>query len=155
MSMAGIQLLWTNRPPNLGVPGPNLTSAKLNEQCYFPQGSYIALLFGTTPSGDILYLRIQVLSFRPPGNAQHLAAVSSMRAVCSLSTLCPLVYLLSVTEMSPLQQVEEVACHSGTSSGSLPSGFPKVGSAMHLEEEAASPPAPSSAQVRYSLAHSF
>lgn len=153
--MAGIQLLWTNRPPNLGVPGPNLTSAKLNEQCYFPQVSYTALLFGTTPFDDILYLRIQALSFRPPGNAQHLAAVFSMRAICSLSTLCPLVYLLSSSEMSPLHQVEEVTCNSGTRSGSLPSGFTKVESAMHLEEEAASRPASSSAQVRYSLAHSF
>lgn len=109
----------------------------------------------TTPSGDILYLRIQVLSFRPPGSARHLAAAFSMRAVCSLSTLCTFGYLLSVTEMSPLHEVEEVACHSVMTSDSLPRGFTAVELAMHVEDEAASPPASSPAQVRYSLAPSY
>lgn len=52
--------------------------------------------------GDILYLGIQVLPFRPPGSAQHLAAISPIRAIYSFSTLSTLVHLLRVTELSPL-----------------------------------------------------
>ena len=67
--MTTTQLLWSNRPPMLVVPGPNLTSAKLHEQSYPPQVLQLSSLVKHSrwnTSWCILYLGIESSGFQTP-----------------------------------------------------------------------------------------
>lgn len=82
MNGTTVQLSWTNGPPNLGVLGPNLTSAKLHEQMLFSS----SFLFSSSPLGKIL-----PGSFVSGGRrfflSDHLGALNILAATSSLGTV--------------------------------------------------------------------